>query len=34
MRKLNCNQGDKFGDWTVVDNTPISKGGHTPQEVI
>ena len=29
MRKLNCNQGDKFGDWTVVDNTPISKGGHT-----
>lgn len=28
MRKLNCIQGDKFGDWTVIDNTPISKWGH------
>lgn len=28
MRKLNCIQGDKFGDWTVIDNTPVSKWGH------
>lgn len=25
---LTCNNGDVFGDWTVIDNTPIVKKGH------
>lgn len=29
MKKLVCNFGDTFGDWTVIDNTPIIKRGHT-----
>lgn len=29
MKKLECNIGEKFGYWTVVDNTPITKNGHT-----
>lgn len=28
MKKLTCEIGDKFGDWTVVGQT-ISKNGHT-----
>lgn len=28
MRKLNCELGDKFGYWTVTDNTEIVKNGH------
>lgn len=27
--KLNCNNGDKFGMFEVIDNTPIIKDGHT-----
>lgn len=29
MKKLNCEVGEKFGYWEVVDNTPIVKNGHT-----
>ena len=29
MKKLNCEIGQVFGYWTVIDNTPIIKSGHT-----
>ena len=29
MKKLNCEIGQGFGYWTVIDNTPIIKSGHT-----
>ena len=29
MRKLNCELNQAFGYWTVIDNVPIIKGGHT-----
>lgn len=29
MKKLNCEIGEKFGYWEVIDNTPIIKSGHT-----
>lgn len=29
MKRLICNNGDKFGFWTVVDNTPLIKSGHS-----
>lgn len=29
MKKLSCNNGDIFGEWTIIDNTPITKSGHT-----
>lgn len=29
MKKLTCENGDVFGLWTVIDNTPITKNGHT-----
>ena len=29
MKKLECENGDKFEYWEVIDNTPISKSGHT-----
>lgn len=29
MKKLDCEIGDKFGYWTVIDNTKIVKNGHT-----
>ncbi len=28
MKRLQCENGDKFGYWTVIDNTPIIKSGH------
>lgn len=28
MKKLNCEKGDKFGYWTVIDNTDVVKSGH------
>lgn len=28
MKKLKCNNGDKFGYWTIIDNTEIIKSGH------
>lgn len=33
MRRLTCQNGDVFGDWTVIDNTPIVKNGHTAVKV-
>lgn len=29
MKKLMCEIGEKFGYWEVIDNTPITKSGHT-----
>ena len=29
MKKLECEIGQVFGYWTVIDNTPIIKNGHT-----
>lgn len=29
MRKLTCELGQIFGHWTIIDTTPIVKGGHT-----
>ena len=29
MRKLKCEIGDKFGYWSVVNNTPVVKSGHS-----
>ena len=29
MKRLTCNIGDRFGYWEVIDNTPVSKNGHT-----
>ena len=29
MKKLSCKIGEKFGYWEVIDNTPVSKSGHT-----
>lgn len=29
MNRLKCENGDMFGYWKVVDNTPSSKNGHT-----
>lgn len=29
MKKLTCEIGDTFGYWRVIDNTPITKSGHT-----
>ena len=29
MRKLKCEVGDKFGYWSVVNNTPVVKSGHS-----
>lgn len=29
MNKLSCEIGQVFGYWTVIDNTPIIKRGHT-----
>lgn len=29
MRKLQCKINDVFGYWKVIDNTPITKSGHT-----
>jgi len=28
MKKLQCKNEQKFGYWTVIDNTPVSKKGH------
>lgn len=28
-KRFVCNVGDKFGDWEVIDNTPIIKSRHT-----
>lgn len=29
VKKLTCENGDMFGYWTVTDNVPIIKSGHT-----
>jgi hypothetical protein len=29
VKKLTCENGDMFGYWTVIDNVPIVKSGHT-----
>ncbi len=33
MKKLSCKNGDQFGNWTVIDNTPVIKSGHTYVQV-
>ncbi len=33
MKRLQCKIGDRFGYWTVIDNTPTTKHGHTHVKV-
>ena len=29
MKKSTCKLGDQFGDWSIIDETTFTKGGHT-----
>lgn len=33
MKKSTCKLGDQFGDWSIIDETTIVKGGHTYAKV-
>jgi hypothetical protein len=29
MKKLKCELGEKFGEWTIIDSNSFVKSGHT-----